>query len=166
MGLDIITQGQTGETTLVLTAKLTINNDQIKALPTNPLEVIINPAGGKFIYGLNVIFKSLIFGSYLDSNGQILTPDSKISVTWGLNQVYAAKPVAADACLAISDNGLYFSQGSSSNSEDATNRDLIASWMVNKQICIASDSIDGLDYTGGDPRNTLSVHITYLIIDL
>lgn len=157
----------TGGSLSVLPVTVTLNNSEIKALPSSPMGLVAAPGPGKIIRWLNA---SVVLDN---SAGGYDAPE--VGAFWQL--VYMVSPFVQEASgfvkivPAIQIAGIYTASLPALAGYDADEGYLFSSLsgigldIQNVGLGIA-DVYNGVsDYTGGNEANTLQVNLLYTIVD-
>lgn len=162
--------GPSGGAGVLHPASETLNNAQIKALPTTGIEVVAAQGSDKILLPANVIYSSTIVVAYDN-----LSLQSYVGIFWGDN-IPAAAVVLNDDTDGFADLTVLFGLGGvgsfqaigAGNQLLSVNAGVMAaiagasSAFANKPLKIKASNIDG-NYTEGHDDNELNVSFSYLI---
>lgn len=149
------------------TAIITLTDAQIKALPTNGIEIVPAPGENKILLLLGGYFVLRSFGSY--------TNIANASWTFGFNNNKFWSGTTLVQTILGGNSNIYIAQISGPALQTGTgdfSGEVVVSGGVTNQTdantpLILRDTYDGVsDYTGGNAGNTLKVTVYYIIVDL
>lgn len=155
----------------MLSNTVILTNDQIKALPTTPFDVVPAPGADKTLVFFGALFRRSDTGfAYTNVNA-----DAYGGIGYGVDNVYVSAIVANDS------GALEFSLTDLLNSSlmetlwpldartpswyNKMNNQGADEYSVNQPLVFWCSNSDG-DFTGGDPSNTLTITIFYAVVDL
>ena len=152
----------------ILKATVTLNDEQIKALPTTGVEIVAAPGAGKTIkpIGLTGVLNTAAGAYTADADASwIITPSDNNTYLSTLRKVAS---ILTQASIRVFDIGFpWYTLGSGSfDTEILTEDSGSLSQLENKALIIKDDWAGVSDYTGGNAANTLKVTVYYVVVDL
>lgn len=156
MPLNILTQGQEGETTLIFSKKTVITDAQIKSLGASPIEIIPSPGLGKQIFVQGAVYNlNTMAGAYAGTGNfelVISTEDQAIEFTNYVRLDKNASTFTAHVSPLVQ------------TIDGFGNQQFVSSGSIqNLGVVLAGYYPEAL--TGGNAANTLEVTVFYSIID-
>lgn len=144
----------------------TLNDAQIKVLPSTPFEIIPAPGANKIIVPVSALF-------ILDTLAAAYTSDadSAWNLRWGTDSETASQIIPINAILNQQNIGFghwgipYADNGSGSFANVVTNV-AFSNSIINKSIVITDGWMGVTNYTGGNAANTLKIYVYYIIMDV
>ena len=150
-----------------LVAEKILNNDEIKALPSNPIELIPAPGTGKSIKLISAIaLLNNSAGGYTGVTGaswQLIATSTYAYLSGLIN----AADLLPDGIPYFADFPVPYIEVGAGDFAGA----VLGSWdeianIENMGVSIADDWNGVADYGGGNDANTLQVTICYIVVDL
>lgn len=166
----------TGTGDAMLTTKITLTNDQIKALPSTPISILPAPGAGKRIIPLHAQVRLSLTAAY--SN---IAANASLSLDLPPFAYFANDDGGQNTLSTILTNGGAIVDAAASPSHQwSTNQGAATALMqgagatdnfTNQPLNIALANLDAAwanagDLTGGDPANTMTIVVAYYIADL
>ena len=129
-----------------LVAEVTLTDDQIKALPTTPVEIVAAPGAGKYLQLIIASVYANFVSAYNIDLGAYILNDNGNGFGSELFTIATAEPLQ---------NIFQVQMDGSSSAPNV---------IENKNLAVIS--FDGVNLTGGNAANTLKVTVYYVIVDL
>ncbi len=144
-------------------AHVTLNNEQVKALPSTPIEVIVPSMGNSFLFVHKAFCHANIKDKYTLSDDSPVTNDSNISIAWYQDGDYIeavsnkilggqVPVVPTEWAWILDDNRV--SDGANPNA------------LRSKPIYVVALSENGNDFKGGHEENFLVFEMYFVEVDL
>lgn len=162
---------------IMLVQTVTLTNDQIKALPTTPIEIVAAPGAGKYIFPMACIIETDFSHGILDNVSSGLSIDlgsSDIVLTFGDNVVNACRavPIALLNGIGNLKNVSVCEPVQPTYPRVPAETDTWANvfgypendfdQIENLALKLSADNADG-NFTGGHASNSLLVRVYYVI---
>lgn len=157
----------------ILQKTVTLNNDQIKALPSTPVEIVAAPGANKVIVLLGGVSYFNFTVDYVNPN--VGSPSELALAWWDGIQGHGKCPASnfigdldiSNMSGKVAGIGAPKLNATAIFSDALASRNSTAAYVINSPIVLYDDDNDsGSDYTGGDPANTLKVTVLYAVVDV
>lgn len=167
--LDAILAGGVGGASILHQEPVLLNNTQIKALPTTRIEVVAAPGANKILLPLSAVLVLTAGTGYGNINA-----DDYLTLSHDDGNVdkmsYCRNETALFTQLTsfLSGNRTLFLVPSAAHDASAS---ALCSFsnstasLVNKNLVLSTSGLE-VDWTGGDPANTLRVSVSYMVLDV
>ncbi len=157
-----------GGSDLLQTATVTLTDDQIKALPTTPVELVPNPGANKLLMLVQALMiTDTAAGAYTN-----IDASAYVALTYDNNAIsfstYIAEEVGAGVTTVLGSESNLMLVFRHANKPDASWYEIatVIGVQSNENIALGMGNGSSGNLTGGDSGNTLSVIVYYTVVDV
>lgn len=148
----------------IFQATITLNNAQIKTLPTVPVEILPAPGAGKVIMPLGMVFiadsRAGAYDNVTNASPQLFSGNSTQALSTAKPSIIAAETAELITRAIVSGGEFYVLSGAFEGSVSGD-----GGLEVNAAL-VLKDNWNGSNYTQGHADNTLKIVIMFMVVDV